>query len=214
MGRYADRGGNPPAGRKKVQPAVEEHDQQQAEPERRRGDPRNRQGPADLVDPAVTIDGRQDAERHAEGDRDQERGDAEFDRRRKERADVVQHRPAGADRHAEIAGQQVPDIAPVLDVDRLVEAQPFAHGFDDLFARPFPGHQACRVAGDQVGHREGDHRNPEHDENQENEAFSYDRKDLHRPAGTDTRQGRQVGSLPPSCSAWFDYSDLLMLAKL
>ena len=168
MGR-GDVAGDPSRARQDAEPAIEDIDQQQPQPEGRGRDSGDRDGAAHLVDGLVLGHGREHAQRNAEDDGQQQGGDGELDGRREEQQDIVDHRPLGADRDAEIPMQQPADIGDVLHGDRLVEAELGPDMGDGRIGGALARHHPRRVARDHMGDDEGDDRDAEDDEDEENQ---------------------------------------------
>ena len=114
--------------RRHAQQIEEDVERQQPGPEGRHGDAGHADDAAEMVDRGVAMDGRLDAERDAQHQRDQQAGQGELERCRQALPEILQHRPAGRRALAEIAVHDARDVAPVLDPGRLVEA----HGLFQL----------------------------------------------------------------------------------
>ena len=87
------------------EPAVEDRQHNEGQPEGRRRDADQRDRTGDMVDPAVSPHRRQHAERQADQEGKDEGDRRELERRGRVVDDVLQHRPARGDRDAEIAMQ-------------------------------------------------------------------------------------------------------------
>ena len=154
--------------------AVEDEQSHDAEPEDRHRISDEADDPHDMVQQAVAIDRRPDAERDAEDDADDDADGGELGGGRKHAADIVQHRLRGQDRHAEIAVQHLPGIDQELVPDGQIEAH--------LRPHLVVGRQARPVA--DGGEHGVDRHQPPDDEGDEKQAEEGDeeRKDQAAPA--------------------------------
>ena len=91
----------------------------------------------------------------------------ELDRGGQELPQVVEHRTAVGQGHAEIASEQTSHIDPELRGDRFVESVTLGDFPDLVTRRVLPRHQTRRISGDEMGEREGDHGDAEQHENKE-----------------------------------------------
>ena len=87
--------------------------------------------------PSVPL-GREEAEREAEQRREEHRPESKLDRRRETIADLLGDRTTRRDARAEIAGADRLEVAPVLLVERVVEAVLVTNLRDRLRRGPLP----------------------------------------------------------------------------
>jgi hypothetical protein len=142
--------------------AIEGHNEDKAEPEGRSRNADDRQGAHHMVDRSVAVDGREHAERRARECCDQKRHKSKFKGSREEGNDILDYRPIGAKRNAEIAAQNACEVAPILFRQWAVEAHLLADACHYFIARPVAGDEAGGIAGDHVRDRKGDQRNAEY----------------------------------------------------
>ena len=114
-----------------------------------------------MIDPGVTIDGRQHAERHAHGDGEQQRERDQLERVGKEAGEVVGDGVAAAEREPEVAAQQAARVDDELRAERPIEPVLGAKRLHHRLGGVGAGGQAGRVAGDHVRDRERDAEQPE-----------------------------------------------------
>ena len=144
---------------------AEEHDlEEQGQEERRQRNADDRHEPDAHVRRAPSPAGRQDPQGDAQRDRDDHRGDDQFERRRQATEDLVEDRPLGPDRRAPVPGQHVAHVGQVLDRQRLVESELAGHPLDVLGPGPRPDVERRRVRRDHPGEHEGDDRHAEEDD--------------------------------------------------
>jgi hypothetical protein len=140
----------------------EEQLQQDAEPEGRQRHARDRQDAGEMVERAVALQRREDAERHPERDADRHRDQNELERRREVARDLGQDGAGGHDGAAEIAAGQIAEIDHELHGKRLVEAVFAPHGLDHVGGGLGTGDQTGRIARRHIGDQEGEDRQAEH----------------------------------------------------
>ena len=162
-----------PAGRKPAEPDREDEDQNEREPEGRRG----AAGEAEQVDGVIVQrvgpGRRPDAERYRDGGGEQEADAHEQQGAREMRAHDLQHRPAVAAGKSQVAAQRRAQPVPVALADRQVEA---VEG-----AQPRGvGRRQLRVGGDHDVDRIARHQ-PDQGVDQEGHDRD-DRQRLHQPA--------------------------------
>ena len=97
-------------------------DDQDAEPERRHGDAGDGEGPHHVVDPGILLHGRDGAERDGEQDGGHRRHDRDLQRQLEAQADLLDDRPPGPHRLAEVEGGEALDEAEELHGHRLIGA--------------------------------------------------------------------------------------------
>ena len=85
--------------------------------------------------PSVSL-GREEAERNTDEGREEHRADRELDRRREPLGDLLGDRPTGRDARPEVARADRLQVAPVLLVERIVEAVLVADLGDRLVGGP------------------------------------------------------------------------------
>ena len=104
-----------PATDRQEREPFEEHElEDHAKPEHRHRDRANRQEPGDVVERATCFHTGQHPEWDADQDDEEHGRQDQLERRRHELAEVVEDRPAGRERNAEVAVDQAGDVRPVL----------------------------------------------------------------------------------------------------
>ena len=132
-------GGQPPE-------LAEEHDDaDDRQQERRRRRQQQQDAPADRGPRPPKRAGHRIQRRQHQ--RDEERGDDEFDGGWQIGGDVGDHRLAGAQRPAQVPGEQPAEEAEVPGEERVVQAEPLPLRGDHLRGRVGPDVRAGRVAG-------------------------------------------------------------------
>ena len=167
--------------RQQAERQAEEQHQQQAHPEGRHGEADHAADANDVIDRPLAIARGKQGKRHGDHDGDQRAVDQQEDRGFQTLADDRRDRRLLDDGDAEVALQRIPDEAPELDRQRLVEAEAFVCGGDDLLRRPSVQHDADRIAGDELNGQEGEQRDAEHDEHHLGEAPDNVTEDEHGP---------------------------------
>ena len=121
-----------------------------------------------MVGGPIPADGGEDTERDADQDRDQRGEDRELSRRRRVRCEVLPDGLMILERLAQVAVQQVRQVAPVLDRNRLVEPVALLERLHRrrIGSRLLPEIGGDRVAGHDLGEAESDEGDaePEQDE--------------------------------------------------
>ena len=145
---------------------VEVHREQQlqhdGEPEGRHRDARHRNDAQHVVGPAVVVDGGDDAERHADQRREQQRGRSQLERRRQALADVERHRPAREGALAEVEARHLAEIDDELLSDRPVEAVLLAQiAAICCGRRVFAGQRRGRIGRHHADQQEGQDQQPQ-----------------------------------------------------
>ena len=143
--------------------------QHQPEPERRDRDAGDRDDSRELVHPRITVDGREDAQRHAEPDREEHRARHQLEGVREIPREVGRDRLACPQRASEVTAENTPKILAELDGQRPVEPVLYPDRLDHGRRRVRARGQACRVAGSHVGDRERDAQETEQHEAQQDE---------------------------------------------
>ena len=169
--------------RQEVQPLEEhelEHDRQ---PERRHRDPDDRDQPRADVRDLPFPPGGHEAERDPDGEREQHRDRDELDRGRGAPPDVVEHRPAGSERDAPVAGRDPADVLGDLDGDRAVEPELLPRLLDLLGARPRARPRRRRIA-----------RHDARDDEREHDDAQDDQRGERQPPDDEPRHAAGVSS--------------------
>src|SRR5207249_4923185 len=109
--------------REPAQVEREEDDDQRPEPEARQGQADEAADARSDVDARARADRRQQSERYAEGDRDERGGRGELERRGEALGDLDEDGTSGADRVPSVTVEERAEPIPVLDEERLVEAE-------------------------------------------------------------------------------------------
>ncbi len=151
----------PPRSRHPAEPGVEEQQPDQPEPERRHRVAEEADDADGLVDPGPLPVGGDQPHRHAEEDADEDAERRHLQRGREDAGEVVGHRAAGGDRHAEVAGQDVADVGGELHDQRPVEAHGDARVLVDLLGGAVADHREHRVDRHDAPDEEGDGEKPE-----------------------------------------------------
>jgi hypothetical protein len=142
----------------------EKQDQHETEPEARHRLEEERREAARVIDDAVLVGGRGDAERNRQHRREQERGGGQLDRRRPE---VLEHhlhrRSLLADRGSEIAARDRPQELEILDVERAVQAELAAGLGDLLLSRALIYEKRSGITGQADQEEDGGDHAPEHE---------------------------------------------------
>ena len=102
---------------------AERLDEQEREPERRHCEADRRDDADAVIGRSVAVEGREDAERHRDEQRDDRAVDEQEDARPDTRADDVPHRLLEVDRRAEVAAWEPGEERAELLGERLVEAE-------------------------------------------------------------------------------------------
>ena len=165
--QMGDRGGfvgvaGAPGDRKPVQRDGEQQHQQQAEPEARQRHAEQGRDAGGAVGEAAAVHAGQQAERDADGERQERGGQRELDGGGQAIGDHVEHRAAMEEAAAEIAVQRAPDEAGEPFRERKVESEVVAQR-GDLFRRGalVAEHDLHRIARGRRGHGEDDQRGAE-----------------------------------------------------
>jgi hypothetical protein len=161
-----------PAGhRRPAEDAREQDDQQQAPPEDRHGKAGERGAHKEMVERRAAIDPGDHPGRQPDQGAEQDAGDRELDRRRKQREELLDHRLPRGDRAAEVAMRQIAEVGEVLLPERLVvtELGP-QHGMALGGDPPLADQEFDRIARDQPDQHERDDGDPEEGRDQDAEA--------------------------------------------
>ncbi len=145
---------------------IEDQQGHHAEPEDRHGVADEAEDAHGVIDDLPPLDRRQHAHGNAQNHADQGGQGGELQRGREEVHQVVEHRPRGLDRGAEVAGQDVGQITQVLNVDRLVEPQLQVDGIVDILRRPVADNGQHRIDRHDPTDQEGDGRQADKSERQ------------------------------------------------
>ena len=124
----------------------------------------------DVVDGAIAIGGGNRAHRDAEDQRQHHRGDGQHRGRGKAIGDQPRHALAPDVRAAEVAVQRAIEVARVLNIERLIEAQLDADRREGLRVGLRAGHRDRGIGGNHERDREGDERGAEQDRRAENDS--------------------------------------------
>jgi hypothetical protein len=153
----------PAPSRHPAEPEEEDVQREQRQPERRHGDPAERDEPQRMVGRPIPPDGREDAEPDADDDRDDHRRDRELRGRRRELPEVVQNGVVRLLGLAEVAVHEVLQVAEVLHRQRPVEPVVVPERRDHLRLRlrDLSEVRADRIAGNELRQRERDERDPD-----------------------------------------------------
>jgi hypothetical protein len=111
----------------------------------------------------LALDGRDKAHGQADGQLTQNGSDHQQQARGQARHDQLAHLGALYVGAAEITGEQVRQVAPVLHDEGLIEPELLADVLDGLGRGAATGYLAYRVSRQQVEQREGDDRHAEQD---------------------------------------------------
>ena len=135
-----------------------------------------------MVEDRVSPDGRDDPGRQAENESEDDRAQGQFDGRRKQRRELVDHRFLGDHRLAEIPLKHPGQIDAVLDQDGFVEAVFLAqllvaHGINPALPRK----GLDRIARHQADEKEGQQRDS--DEGRNDQADAGEDESQHRRNG-------------------------------
>ena len=144
-----------------VQLAVEDEEPDEPEPEDRHRVADEAHDPHQLVGEPSRPGGGEDARRHPEGDAEERRQGGELERGGKDPLHVLDHRLAGQERLAEVAGRRVAHVDGELHPDRAVEAERLAGGGVLLGGGALADDGEDRVDGDDPADDEGDREEPE-----------------------------------------------------
>ena len=158
------------AERQPAELGVEQQLQQQRHPEHRQREPGDRGQPPGRVrarPPPVRGHRAGDDREHEPG---HQRIARELDRGGQERRDVGAHVPAGDEREPQVAVQEIAQVVPVLDDERIVQAVEAGEVGDLGRAGLRAGQQPGRVAGHHPGQEERHQRDAPQDEHHEREA--------------------------------------------
>ena len=118
---------------------VQDELEEEAQPERRDGQPADRDEPDEEVGPSPARHGGEDAERDGQADVDQHRDSGQLQRRRQALHEIVGDGLSGLDRAAEVAVGEVAEVARVLDGQGPVQTEVLADRADlPLVRRPAP----------------------------------------------------------------------------
>lgn len=164
----------PPAGAQ-AKDAREDIEHQQGKPEAGNGHAADRHAAEDLIGRLVAEHGRQHAEQDPQDNGNEHGENRKLHRRGEILQQILQHRPAGADRGAKIAVQQVFQVDKILLIQRLVQPPFRLEGRDNLGVVLGGCAQigADRVAGHQVGDEEYHQRDAEQEKHHESQAPCY-----------------------------------------
>ena len=147
-------------------------DRHDAEPERRRGDARDRHRAHDMIEPAVLVQCRDRAQRDGDQHRHQGRQQGDLQRHRNARDDLFADRLARPHRRAEIAPREARDEVEELQQQRAVEAELGVAVGDrrrvDRAARAQPHH--ADVAGNKAHQDEHQGRRPDQGRDRQQQA--------------------------------------------
>ena len=117
---------------------VQDELEEEAQPERRDGQPADSDEPDQEVGPSPARHGGDDAERDGQADVDQHRDGGQLEGRREALHEIVGDGLSGLDRAAEVAVDEVAEVARVLDGQGAVEAEVLADGADLTLVRARP----------------------------------------------------------------------------
>ena len=153
----------PPPQRQQVELHGEEELEHDREPERGDRHAADSEEAQSVVEPRVVADGGQHAERDAEAGAEEERGERQLERRRQPLEDVPGDRAPGLDAGAEVSLDDLPQVDPELDDQRLVEPV-LGADLDDLLGRGILAGQGGRgIVGHDADQDERQHEEPEQD---------------------------------------------------
>lgn len=156
-----------PEGGLDAEPEVEDVDHQQTQPEERHRGAHQGDHPGDLVDDLAAAYRAGDAERHADEDRDQQCGGAQFDGGGKAGGEILGDRLAGVPGVPEIAAEDAQHVVEELGDQGLIQPhfdpEAFDRGGVGLFAGEDRGgitweHPGDDEDGDQDSEKGRDHR--------------------------------------------------------
>jgi hypothetical protein len=172
----------------------EQHDGEEAPPEDRHRVAGERDRHHRMVESGAALGGGEDAGRKAQDQREQDRREREFEGGRKQVEELAEHRLAGDDRLAEVAGDDVLHVDRVLDQQRLIEPElGLELGVADRLDAALAGNQQHRVARSQPDQRKGEEGYPDEGRDQQRDARDDEAK--HRAQRRDGALGSAPGRL-------------------
>ena len=181
-----------------VQLRVEDEQRHHAEPEDRHGIADEPEHPDHVIRPSALAHRRQhphgDPQEHPQHRRD----GGQLHGRREEPDQVVEHRPGGHDRRAQIAPRELPEIAPVLLVQRPVQAHLPVDAVVDVLRGAVADHREHRIGGHDPADDEG-HRGQADEREQQGEAHpAEESRRRPSPGGGVGSEHQCMGSIDPS----------------
>ena len=132
----------------------EDDDQHEPQPEHGHRLAQERERHRPVIPEREPLDGGDDADRHPDEEREDERAGGEQERRGQPLQDHLERGPLGADRSAEVPGDRVPEKARVLHDEGLVEAERRTQVADLLGRGLFAEHHRRRIPGREMEQRE------------------------------------------------------------
>src|SRR6266516_4093163 len=165
--------------RQPVEPDGEDVLEDQAEEEDRDRDPEQRRDQARVVEQRPVLLRGEEPERDAEADREHHRGQRELDRRREPVLDLERDWPEGLDAGAEVeVAYRLDEVAPVLDVERLVEPELKPELGDGPRRRPLTEQCLRGRSREQADPDEDEERDPEQDRDEQEQSADDEAKHL------------------------------------
>src|SRR5699024_684335 len=124
----------PSAAGKNLQMTIKQHNDAQPKPERRCGDSGNGHYSHQMIQPAISPDCREYAQRDANQECQQQGTKSQLQRRREKYTQLFQHRTPGTNGCSQVTMKQVADVEVILYIQWLVQSQLLANIFLDSIA--------------------------------------------------------------------------------